>query len=599
MYIRYDAFNRVERPNLILCNPGAAINANEPCPQFLGVLTGCEAIELVYHFNAPTELNFRVNKSYVMADSPVCFESGNTQICTMPGSEVASQVQLYNDIANRRIIYIIGIGHFMITSVTETLGAQKYKDVKAESIEVEVREKNIPFIADGTYRCFYRSNETPPAGTNGLLNMIMDQLHSWRVGHVDDVVRERFRTFNDVDVSLNCLSFLTENFQEAYECIVLFDRQNRSINVYDKEQYAASSDRATSIYLTTSDLIESLEVTQTADSFYSALESIGEDNISIAGVNPLGGNVIYNFSYFYRWFSPALRQAVSSWHSSVLAVQPTYARYCSQRDALVISLSEKTSEVNMYNTIIDVYQTLRNNLQNASVDEVADIVRRINEEIEKNDDGELIDVNEDVVAIIAKVDAIIASYQDLLDAAEEEVADLQDQLDAKNDSISEIINSLAMVNYFTETQYNELLNYIFEGSYKDEYVTITSSMSISDRQDQRQVLYDRARAYLLEHCMPRQEFNLNVGNFTFLGDYEFMTEQLNVGALINVEAPVSLFTSPEDVNAIDDHSEDLTHYEKLFVLSITINYDDCNLSISVGNRFDKSNPKALFDGIFK
>lgn len=606
MYVNFDSFGRVDQPTLLLCNPGASsTTAFSECPLALGILSGCEAVELMLNFNAPSELNFRINKSFIRADSPVCLGEGAAEICSLPEASVNAQIQLYHNVACRRLIHVYGIGFFMITSVTEDFSSEDgsvFKDVKAESIEVELREKKIPYIADGTYRLFYRSNESQgrddPAG---ILNLIMEKLPAWHVAEVGSV-RSRCRTFSDVDISSNCLSFLTEKIQEAFDCIVLFDIQNRGICIYDKEEYASSNDRVTSIQLNRNDLVNSLEVTQNADSFYTALESLGEGDISIANVNPLGGNIIYNFSYFYRWFSVSLRQAVASWHSRVLSAQSTYSFLCRQRDDLVIQLSNQMSEVNMYTIIIGVYQRLYGNLQDAVGDEYEyrKVIDAINQEIERNDDGEPIDPNDDISDILTKIRGLIADYQDLLDDAQDAADATQELLTAKNASINEIVQSLSMTNTnnFTVDQYNELSSYIFEGSFKDEYVTITDSMTTTERQEQRQLVYDRAVAYLNERCTPRQEFNLNVGNFIFAEDYKFMTDQLEPGALIYVETPASLYTSPSN-DPLVDYTEDIGHYEQLFVLSVTVNYEDCSLSISVGNRFDKSNPKSLFTEIFK
>lgn len=602
MYVKYDSFGRVDKPNIVLCNPGVVLHATKASEQVLGILSGCEALELVLHFNAPAELNFRINKSFIRADSPICMGTGASQVCVLPESEVNAQIQLYHNVANRRVLHIGGIGYFMITSVTEAYSdGMWYKDVKAESIEVELREKKIPYIQDGTYKFFYRRTETiPQDAPRGIFNMILDKFPLWTVS-IDDTVRERYRTFESVDLNTNCLSFLTEKLQEAFDCIILFDIDQRWIYVYDKEEYAVSSDRLTSVYLTSADLINSLEVTQSADSFYTALECLGNDNISIASVNPLGGNVIYNFSYFFRWFSADLRAAVSAWANNVADAQPTYATLCSQRDDLVILLSNQTSEVNMYATILSVYQRLYDNLQNASGDdEVNRVIDEINEVIEFNGDGELVDPSEDISDILDKVQALIDEYQQLMDEAQDAVDETQGSLDDVNADIGAIVASLSLTNTnnFSAEQYEELSHYIFEGSYTDEYVAITDSMTTQERQEQRQLIYDRASAYLNERCTPRQEFNIGVSNFIFSEEYEFMATQLQPGALINVSVPASMYTRPS-LDPIMNYTEDLGHYEQLFVLSVTLNYEDSTLSISVGNRFDKSNPKSLFNEIFK
>ena len=133
-----------------------------------------------------------------------------------------------------------------------------------------------------------------------------------------------------------------------------------------------------------------------------------------------------------------------------------------------------------------------------------------------------------------------------------------------------------MTSYFTEEELEELNNYIFEGSYSDEYVTITDIMSYSEKFEQMKVLYDRAAMRLERVSQPTQEFDVDTENFIFVKDFEHWSEQLETGCLINVEL-------------------DTDDIALLFLSSITINYEDRSLNLTFGNRFNKFDAKALFD----
>lgn len=138
--------------------------------------------------------------------------------------------------------------------------------------------------------------------------------------------------------------------------------------------------------------------------------------------------------------------------------------------------------------------------------------------------------------------------------------------------------ALSITKYFTEDEYSELSHYIFEGSYTDEYVTITDIMSYSEKFSQMKILYDRAKARLERVSQPTQEFSIDAENFIFIKEFQHWSEQLETGCLINVEL----------------ETDDIA---LLFLSNITINYDDHALSMTFGNRFNKFDPRSLFDDV--
>ena len=123
-----------------------------------------------------------------------------------------------------------------------------------------------------------------------------------------------------------------------------------------------------------------------------------------------------------------------------------------------------------------------------------------------------------------------------------------------------------------------MCHYIFEGSYSDDYVVITDIMSYDDKFAQMKILYDRAASQLQRASQPTQEFSVDVENFIFIKEFEEWSEQLETGCLINVELEVN------DIAA-------------LFLSNMTINYDDHTLKMTFGNRFNKFDPKSLYDDV--
>ena len=116
MIVRYNSLNRMEPPKFTLCNPGS-VYTNGAVGRSVGILADHEAEEIVFNFNATSELNLRVKR--VPREDPV---------------ENAHIFAMYKAIQNRRLIFVDDIGYFMITGVEDGFdGTSHCKDIKAKS----------------------------------------------------------------------------------------------------------------------------------------------------------------------------------------------------------------------------------------------------------------------------------------------------------------------------------------------------------------------------------------------------------------------------------------------------------------------------------
>lgn len=552
MYVKYDSLNRHEPLVMILCNPGSVYSESNFAPtKVIGILIDTSEEELCMNFNQVSELNFRVTR--VHREEP---------------DEDSYAYRLYTAIQPRRLIYINGIGYFIISSVDEgydSAGAH-FKDITASSIEVELQNRKIPYIADGTYR--FSSDSI--SNTVGLLEKLVTTIPLWTIGHVDEAVASRFRTFEDVDVDLNSHAFMVERMQDAYECIFVFDVIRRVINAYDQNNYV----RQTDIHITKEDLIRSLDISENADNLYTAISVLGDENLTISAINPLGGNIIYNFDHYLDWMSEGLSAKVATWQDAVRASEQSYYNTNLQYYTRLEQASNYQMELQKIATQITMYRRCRDNIVAESS---TDLVGNYNTVIVENG-GAPIEVYEEIGQTLSEIDNLIAACEgsqentsDLLGVVNTEIATLKGSIDA-------VHTSLSMENYFLASEYEELCNYIYEGSYTDEYVVITDIMTYSEKFNQMKILYDRAKSTLLKASSPVQEFNIDVENFIFAKEFEHWSEQLETGCLINVEL------------AQDDIAS-------LFLSNITVNYDDRTLRMTFGNRFNKFDQKSLFNDV--
>lgn len=549
MIVRYSSLNRLEKPLFTLCNPGS-VYTNGMVNKVVGMLVDTEAEEIVFNFNATSEFNLRVNR--ITRDDPV----ENTHVYSV-----------YKAVQNRRLIFVDDIGYFMITNIEDGFdGHNHYKDVTAKSVDAEIAQKMVPFIENGTYR--FSSDET---GTNkGLLETVVETLPLWTIEHVDDTVAERWRTFEDVDTSINCLAFMLQNMQDAFECIFVFNNITRTISVYDQANYV----RQTNIHITKEDLINSLDITENADDLFTAVSVIGDDNVTIAAINPLGTNVIYDFTYYLSWMSDSLSAKVVAWQNAIEAERESYYNLNLGYFNKMTEASNLEMEIEKLDTQITMYNRCRNNIV---AENSTDLVGSYNEAIAEAG-GEQITIQDSIEETLSVIDNLIAECESNKENNQALHATRLTELEAVKAQVDAVREKLKITSYFTEEEYTELCHYIFEGSYSDDYVVITDIMSYDDKFAQMKILYDRAASQLQRASQPTQEFSVDVENFIFIKEFEAWSEQLETGCLINVEL---------DVNDI----------AALFLSNMTINYDDHTLKMTFGNRFNKFDPKSLYDDV--
>ena len=541
MKVRFDSLNRFEVPKFYVCNPGCTYD-DGILSSTLGALSDTTDEELVLNFNTTSELNFRLNK--IRREDP---------------EENKYITKLYRAIQNRRLIFVEDVGFFVIRDVTDGFeDGVHYKDVRAESCEYEISQKGLPYIKDGTYKF------------EELLEAIVRSLPLWKINDVNMDVANKWRTFEDVSIELNALSFLLENMQDAYECIFEFDTINRLINVYDQNYFVEQ----TNIHITKDDLIESIAIIENSDDLYTAINVQGDENLNISPVNPLGGNVIYNFDYYLDWMSPALSDKVRSWKYLIQSKESEYYELNRQYYNKLTSQSASTADINMLNIQLEMYRRMRDNIVAESS---TTTVESYNEIIVKNG-GVPVGISGELSDTLVEIDALITEVLDKIRVAQNESGSTGASLENLSAQIDTIRNQVSILNYFTDDEYTELSNYIFEGNYTDEYIAVTESMTYDERFEKMKTLYDRSVGRLTRISEPTQEFSIDVENFLFVKEFVEWSDQLRTGCLINVELDT------DDIAA-------------LFLSNITVNYDDKELSMTFGNRFNRFDPKAMFNNV--
>ncbi len=272
--------------------------------------------------------------------------------------------------------------------------------------------------------------------------------------------------------------------------------------------------------------------------------------------------------------SPSLAAKVKSWKNLVKSKEATYYELNRQYYNRLTNQSSSTADIEMLNIQLDMYRRMRDNIVAESS---TTTVESYNEIIVKNG-GVPVGINGELADTLREVDSLIADVISKIEAAQSSLNSTGSSMSSLEAQINSIRNQVAILNYFTDAEYIELSNYIFEGNYTDEYITVTESMTYDERFEQMKILYDRAIGRLSRISEPTQEFSIDVENFLFVKEFSEWSNQLRTGCLINVELET------DDIAA-------------LFLSNITVNYDDKELNMTFGNRFNRFDPKAMFNNV--
>lgn len=521
MLAQFDSFGNFEIPQITLCNPDG---------RALGILSNLSDRKMNIRFNDLSDLSFTIRRG--------------TEDCRCP---------VYEQVEPFRYLLLEDIGYFIITDVSESEeGGEAYKTVDASSCEYELNHIQLDYYK-GTYG-FYSS--APQEKTDSLMTLIMEKLPSWRLdtGSIPSDVAARFRTFDTTDQTV--YSFFMTEMEEAYECLFEFDILERVIRVYDRYQY----DNRTDICLSTEDVLKGLTLRTKSDEIKTALTVKGGNGLDILSVNPLGTNMIYNFSYYATpdWMDDALIAKVQKWQADVAAFAEEETGVFPQKRAQINAIQSRKADKEGEITRLKQDLTNLQTQQSAIISEPA-------EQAQKN-------------ANLASVRTKINAAKSALSSAESALASIEAELKAANAGLKALQDQIALNAVFTPAEMEVLSRFIQQGAYTEENITRQDNMSYEEVQAQALELYKKAQSLLNTISTPRYEYSVETGSFIFQKEFAHLTNQLHSGCLIDIRL------------AEDDIAS-------LLLLEMAVDYDGKGLSLTFGNRYKLSDPSALFNDL--
>jgi len=536
MIVNFDFHGIAETPTFVLCNPNkeqlyalGSIFDKKYCPRY----------------NALSEISFTApSKTFV---SPITgeilgFQENAFQTTAFQVADVVStDCEYYDYLVTKRIIFLPDIGYFMITEVDEfNDGITNLKTVVAQSLEVQLTFKKLSNFS-GTYQ-FY--DLISPEDT--LLNTILTYLPGWSIGTVDAELMTLYRNFDISDSTI--YAFLVNDASEAFQAVFDFNYLTQEINAYTVSGATSSTD----IYMSFDNLLEEVNITEISDELVTALNVYGGGDLSINQVNPLGNDVLYDFSYFKStaWMTQSLLTDIENWE--------------------IVVDNNQTGYANLLTDLLDYNETL------------------ITEESDLTDlQGEL-SALEAVKSAQIQQGLSLTAINVLIVAKEAEITVQEALITTTSGSITTTTTSLESINTlcsfdsnFSGSQLTELSNFTFGSTYQNDNFIQTDLMTNAEIQAEAQELYDQALEVLAKVSQPRYEFQVNAVNFTMLSEFQTFIDQLSLGAIITLELDTGTYIYP-------------------VLLGMDINYEDpSDFSLIFSNRLRLDDSSFQFSDLFE
>lgn len=356
MDILYNAYRQAEAPNFYLAEPGGQMI----CP-----LNGIapSSVRLTMNLNDTAELSFTYEN-----------------IVDVYGMKIPSNG--YHLLDEFMRIYVDHVGWFIMSAPEiSNDGNSESKKISARSVDIELTNldltgfkincgtsdsaemldsDNVDYIEDVPFARSPVHFYDPEHPSLSLLHLALDfaGVEGWSIGYVDEIpkvyrsyqegelveeliqLKDEVGTF-DID-SKSVYAFLTQDVEQFFECMILFDIETMTINAYRPEHLG----KDTNITVGFRNLQNSNDISVDKDSICTRCRVQGDDGLGIEYVN-FGSNMIENLSYFLntRYMDEGLIAKYEAWQSDVELKRYEYIGYVRQYNTLLNVLSELLNRV--------------------------------------------------------------------------------------------------------------------------------------------------------------------------------------------------------------------------------------------------------------
>lgn len=286
----------------------------------------------------------------------------------------------------------------------------------------------LPFLLSKRQLVNYKATSKNAAQ---LLNEVL-QNTTWRVGSIHGDYNVSYRS---IEYSGNILDAVY-SIADTFEALCLFDSDEKTVHLYHPDHYKFDHGH----YVGYGKLIDSIIYESDNSEQITRLMVRGKDELQINAVTATGSSYLENYTYHYARMSPGLRAALINWDQQKTAQEALFSSLLNQLETQRSLLATQEGERSDLKTELDL------------------IVARL--DIENSREG-----------IVSPILAEKLAKENAINAKQTEINAVQASIASITGQITALSGSLQISNHLTQSQISELDGFIFEGEYRNEYVS--------------------------------------------------------------------------------------------------------------------------------
>lgn len=287
----------------------------------------------------------------------------------------------YDLISRYMKLYVTNVGWFILDSpTTHHTGTYEYKEITASSAQVEFNQVSLDqwkvnrgttdslemLVDDNVEEIegvefakenikFYNSNN--PALS--LVDILVSKVPGWKVGYIDNIPKTYESIENDEVVSTtvlladevgtfevdyqDCYSFMVQDFEQYFKCVVDFDYKNFEVNFYRVENYGND----TNVTIGFRNVENSNDITIDDENIFTKFRVAGGDGLGIEQFNGGSNYLIYLDEYWLnkKYLSESTITKYKQWEEFCNTARYQYGEYSKQWNTLQNEISELQTRV--------------------------------------------------------------------------------------------------------------------------------------------------------------------------------------------------------------------------------------------------------------
>lgn len=358
--------------------------------------------------------------------------------------------------------------------------------------------------------------------SHSIAHIFMSKNPGWTFKYIDPEISKSRRSFDNDSVS--SYGFLTGDVAKAFDCIFVFDGNERTVSAYKVENLGITIP----LVLSFRNLIKQTDISWNEDDIKTVLHVSGGNDatgtaLSIASINPGGNDTISNFSYFYKDMSAELVAKLKEYYQKMEDSNGLISTALSRLKAL----QDELATLNSHNPSVES----STNWTEYGLTQLKAKSTEYLTNMSVASDGNMSD---------PIVKQQYQRYAVLRNAVENEIIVRQNQISAKEAEVKVKKTEagsyvVSIYEVLGDELYTELQPFVREDTLCDDSFIATDAMTDNEILEMKQALYDHGVEELNRVCFP--QFNLTVDsvNFMVLFKYKDVVDQLELGDILYIK----------------------------------------------------------------